>query len=273
MRTDSGFDHLSPEEIRRDLELARLVQESTWPKFIPRVEGFEVAGRTRAASGHDGDFYDALGVVEREGEPGYRLVLDPEVEHLVLLLGDATGHGVGAALVAMELRAIIRAAIRLGAYHRDLVDCMNAQLMEDLPDGRFMTLLMGRLNRTGRYFRWMSFGQAPIFCYRAATGLVETLEAQAPPLGLFPIAKDYLPTKTEFAPGDCFVALSDGYLETRSPTGVLWGAERAKAVIRATHDRGAASLLDAIDAAVDAFSGGQPLADDRTALIIRAVES
>lgn len=60
--------------------------------------------------------------------------MDPSgcVNHLVLVLADATGHGFAAALMATELRAMIRASIRLGVYHRDLVDCLNSQLIEGI---------------------------------------------------------------------------------------------------------------------------------------------
>ena len=257
-----------PNVVRNELELARLIQQSTYPARIPAVEGYAVLGDTQPASWSNGDFYDAVGLMARQGQPGFVLDRRESVENLLLVLGDATGHGTGPALIATELRAIIRASIRLGVSHRNLTRCMNDQLCEDLPDGHFITLLMGRLNLERHMFRWVSFGQAPLFFYSARNHQVQMLEAHQPPLGLLPSAADYTPTETFFEPGDAFLVLSDGYMETANAHQELWGAERAAEVLRTQASHGPAAVLQALLREVNAFAAGQPQQDDRTFLMI-----
>lgn len=250
-------------------ELAREVQERTFPRHIPRVSGFEVLGRTVPAAINNGDFYDAIGVIPRENQRGF--VLDPsdEVKDMVLLLGDATGHGMAAALMATELRALIRASIRLGVFHRDLTEMMNAQLVEDLAEHHFVTLLMGRLNTAAKSFRWASFGQGPIWHYHAADGTVEDLKPHLPPLGIMPELGHYEPTETEFDPGDIILALSDGFPETMNVQGELLGEEPLKELLKRCAHQPIQKITSSFWEAVDAHLGNQPIKDDRTFLIIR----
>lgn len=258
-----------PKALQKELELARLIQQATYPSRIPTVPGYSILGDTKPAGWNNGDFYDAISIIPRTGEKGFVLDQRESVENLVLVLGDASGHGMGPALIATELRAILRASLRLGVYHRDLTRCMNDQLCEDLPDDHFITLLMGRLNLENHMFRWVSFGQAPLFFYLARENRVLILEAHQPPLGLLPSVADYAPTETFFEPGDAFLALSDGYLETMNRDHELWGFERAAETLRAQVGKGPEAVLQAVLKAVEAFAEGEPQRDDRTFLMIQ----
>ncbi|MBB5352805.1 serine phosphatase RsbU (regulator of sigma subunit) [Haloferula luteola] len=190
------------------------------------------------------------------------------MNHLVLLLGDAMGHGMAPALIATELRAILRASIRLGVHHRVLVESMNEQLCDDLPDGHFMTLLMGRLDRQRCLFRWISFGQAPLLLWREKSKKVEVMHAQRPPLGLMRMPADYVPEVTLFDEGDVFLALSDGFFEARNGEGSCWGLEGAKNLLRKEMES-AQALATACVRCVEEFSENAPAQDDRTVLVIR----
>lgn len=255
--------------ISDELKLAHEVQARTAPQRIPSIPGFEVWGHTQAASWGNGDFFDAIGLAPREGQHGFILSQAPEVEHLVLTLGDATGHGMASALMATEMRAMLRASIRLGVYHRDLVAAINSQLIDDLSDAQFMTLLMGRVSAAEKQFRWVSFGQSPIWFYQAATNELRELEPHLPPLGIFPGALDYQPTETVFAPGDCLLALSDGYPETMDPAGEILGEAALKEVFMAHAHEPPATLQQALWERVERHAAGVAQRDDRTLLFIR----
>jgi sigma-B regulation protein RsbU (phosphoserine phosphatase) len=250
-------------------ELARRVQERTYPKHIPSVPGYRVFGKTVPASWSNGDFYDAIGVKPREQANGFILDHREQVEHLVLTLGDATGHGMAAALMATELKAMLRASIRLGVYHRDLVEAANAQLNEDLDDGCFITLFMGRLVGAQHLFRWVSFGQAPIWIYRARTDVIETCAAHHPPLGMLPSILGYQPTETFFDPGDSLLLLSDGFAETMNTTKDLIGDEPILAVFRAVAEEPPEAIFSALWNCVERHADGVAQRDDRTFLMIR----
>ncbi len=250
-------------------QLAREVQERTSPRKIPRVSGFEVFGKTVPVAINNGDFYDAIGVMPRDNQKGFVWDSADEVKHMVLLLGDATGHGMAAALMATELRALIRASIRLGVFHRDLTRMMNAQLVEDLAESHFVTLLMGRLVAEEALFRWVSFGQGPVWFYRASSREVLNLKPHMPPLGIIPELGDYTPSETRFEPGDILLAVSDGFPETMNSRQELMGEAPLRSLLRDRADQPLADISSAFWDAAGAYQGDQPLQDDRSFLIVR----
>lgn len=253
----------------KERQLAREVQERTYPKVLPRVPGFEVLLYTEPAEFNNGDFIDAIGVTPRATEHGFVLDPNPVVEHLVLALGDATGHGMASALMATELRAMLRASIRIGVYHRDLVEALNAQLVEDLADNHFITMLMGRLIEKRAMYRWVSFGQSPLWFWRATDQSLQSLQTHGPPLGILPDISGYVPTETVFEAGDLLLALSDGFPETMDADGNLLGEEALAEVIRANAQAPLRQLHGNCVARTQQHQGALPQRDDRSFLAIR----
>lgn len=261
-----------PEKIRQELELARLVQENASPKFIPRVPGFKIITGSRPAGWNNGDAIDVIGLRPLEDKPGWTLDTSREVDNLTLMLADASGHGMGPALMATELRSMTRACIRLGVFHRDLMCAVNTQLLEDLDPGHFITMLLGRVSAQHRLFRWCSFGQAPLFFYHAATGEVEVFGSHMPPLGILEEIGEYELTETHFQPGDQFIALSDGYLEAGNAQQELWGTERAVQLIKSAGTGGVENVAKALEESITVHAGGHPQTDDQSYLMIEALQ-
>ena len=228
-----------------------------------------IFARTIPATWGNGDFYDMIGVRPRESDRGYVLDLSPTVEHLVVSMGDATGHGMGSALMATAFTAMLRVSIRLGVYHRDLVSALNAQLREDLPEGHFITLLLGRLDRTLHMFRWISFGQGPLWLYRNGTRKVEGLEPHHPPLGVLRSMLGYKPTETFLEPGDTILAISDGFHETMSPDEQLIGEQNLREAFGEIAESDPELIFKTLWGLLQTHSNGLPQNDDRTFLLIR----
>src|SRR6185436_1466089 len=106
------------------------------------------------------------------GEAGPRLTQE-EAERAVLLLADASGHGVGPALSVTQVRAMLRMAVRVGEDLAGIVHHLNAQLCADLTEGRFVTAWVGVLDARERTLRSFSCGQGPLLFYRAAAQACE----------------------------------------------------------------------------------------------------
>jgi serine phosphatase RsbU (regulator of sigma subunit) len=111
------------EKMRQALEMARVVQMSTLPSSMPSVDGYEVACTFRPAELTGGDTYDVALI-----EPG-----------LLIVLGDATGHGIAPALTVTQMQAMLRMAFRLGADLDRAFVQVNNRLAETLADDRFVT--------------------------------------------------------------------------------------------------------------------------------------
>jgi serine phosphatase RsbU (regulator of sigma subunit) len=251
-------------KLEGDLQVARMIQQKTFPVELPGLTGFDIVGWSQPADETGGDSYDVIGL-----DAGGSLT-DGDAERLVLMLADATGHGVGPALSVTQLRAMLRMAVRIGGDLADTAAQINEQLYSDLPQNRFITAWMGSLEKDGSLTSF-SGGQAPLLVYRAATDEVEVLGADAPPLGLLPPMPVRIKPPLTLLPGDVYVALSDGFYEASDATGEEFEKERVIAVLKERHHLGAEEILAGLREAVEVFTGGAPLDDDRTAVILRRV--
>jgi len=140
------------EKMRQALEMARVVQMSTLPTAMPAVPSYDVCATFNPADLTGGDTYDLA-------------LLD---ERLLVVLGDATGHGIAPALSVTQMQAMLRMAFRLGADLETAFLQVNNRLAETLADDRFITAFIGVLDPATHVLRFHSGGQGPIFRYRAA---------------------------------------------------------------------------------------------------------
>jgi len=244
---------LDGERMRQELELARVVQRKTLPPSVPVVPGYDLHGTFEPADLTGGDTYD--------------LVQFPQ--GVLVVLGDATGHGMGPALSVAQMQAMLRMAFRLGADLETAFVRVNDLLADAVPPDRFITAFIGLLDPASHRVRFHSGGQGPILVFRAAT---EALEAHLPtsfPLAAMPLTRLRPATVLSLAPGDVLVLLSDGYLEHRNPDGEEFGQERVLEVLRAHRDRSMAGVAASLLAAVRAFARGAPQEDDMTAVLVK----
>jgi serine phosphatase RsbU (regulator of sigma subunit) len=246
----------------RDLQLARQIQQSTLPETLPTLEGFEIDTWSEPAEETGGDVYDVVGF------DGDGLTIGP-ARRAVLLVADASGHGIGPALSVTQVRAMLRMAARTGQGLATMVECMNAQLATDLRDGHFITAWFGLLDAGAGTLASLSCGQAPILHYRAAADEWTALAADTPPLGVLAEVAVRPPEPHVLQPGDMVAVLSDGIFEACNATGEAFGSGRATAVIREHRAAPAAAILAALRAALAAFTQGGAADDDRTALIVK----
>ena len=257
-------------KLERDLQVARQIQESTLPKRLPDLPGIDLAAWSRPADETGGDSYDVIGLAEAPTGEGFSLT-DGDANRAVLMLADATGHGIGPALSVTQLRAMLRMAVRLSSNLSDLVTHINQQLAADLPSGRFITAWFGAIDTADYSLETFSAGQAPLLHYIREADEFRVLDSHAVPLGLFPAIKVSPTEPIRLQPGDLYAVLSDGFFEAKSPAEEEMGTERLCDIIR-RHSRDSADTIQKqIRAATDEFTGGAPQDDDRTIIILKRV--
>ncbi len=259
-RAKSIRAELRKAKLEQDIDLARKIQSSAWPKTIPEVEGYDIAAGASPAEETGGDAYDLFQVTAPDGS-----------SPLLFALGDATGHGIGPALSVSQFRAMFRMGARLHAPLREIAAHVNAQLCADLPMGRFVTAFFGRLDASKHEVEWVSMGQAPILVVRAGSsvGAGEEYDASGMPLG---IDAETLPDTVEpfrLGVGDVLVLLSDGYYEAMNPDGEHLGTPRVLESIGRAKHLPAAEILAAVQRDTDAFAQGRAFDDDQTAVILK----
>ena len=257
-------------KLERDLQLARQIQESTLPEKLPVLSGFDLSAWSQPADETGGDSYDVIGLQTATDDSGL-VITEETAERAVLMLADATGHGIGPALSVTQLRAMLRMAVRLDSDLAGLVTNVNLQLCADLPTGRFITAWFGLLDSTDHTLTAFSAGQAPLLHFISAADRFEVLDSDAVPLGLFPAISVQQPEPRSLGQGDIFAVLSDGLYEALNPEDEEQGVERITAVIHRYRQDSAAEILQQISRATDEFTHGAPLDDDRMIVIIKRV--
>jgi serine phosphatase RsbU (regulator of sigma subunit) len=244
------------DHLRRDMEIAREIQQGLLPADLPQLPGYEIAAMSRAAEHAGGDFYDWQALGE---------------ERVVLALGDVTGHGVGPALVAAACRAYVRAIMGVGGGVEPVVARVNELLCDDLTGGRFVTLALFDLDAQAHSAALMSAGHGPTLWMHGADGAITSIAAQGLPLGISADGDWDNSFQITFDPGDWGIILSDGFFEAQNADRVEFGLERLQGLLRAQRHRAARELLAEMDQAVTAWVGAHPQQDDMTAVVIKRV--
>ncbi len=245
---------IASERLDREISVARDVQIGTLPKEMPVIEGYEFGGAFEPTDQTGGDLYDFVPMGDNR---------------LFLLMGDATGHGIGPALSATQVRAMLRVALRLESGLDHAFVHINDQLCEDLPDDRFVTGFFGVLDGNKNSVKFHSGGQGPIMHYHAESGNFDWHPATTYPLGYMPQTDIAAPIAANMQPGDVLGLISDGIYEYESESGEQFGQHRVAEIIAKNGAETAQQLVDEILRAVRNHGGLAPQADDITIVLAK----
>jgi phosphoserine phosphatase RsbU/P len=257
-RTRLLEERLIKVKLEHDLTLARDIQTNVLPRDLPEYPGYSLAAFSQPADQTGGDIYD---VVPVNGDNGR--------QQLLLVLADVTGHGIGPALSVTQFRAMVRIGLRLSASLDDLVCHVNEQLVEDLPDNRFITAFLGLLDPAAHELNYQSPGQGPLLHFQAATGQCRWFNPTALPLGVSSGMELDPAPPVQLAPGDMVVLLTDGFYEYLNKQGQAYGNERVAEGVKRHRHLPAKGVLDQVLTDLRAFAAGAPQLDDLTALIVK----
>jgi serine phosphatase RsbU (regulator of sigma subunit) len=242
------------DQVNHDLDIARSIQQDLLPAESPKLEDFEIAGWNEPANQTGGDYFDWQSL------PDGRLAIS---------LGDATGHGIGPALVSALCRAYTRASLVVDDEHHQVLDRLNRLLADDLSANRFVTFALLFLDPLKGEVEVLSAGHGPILCYRHATREIENLEAQGIPLGMIAGVSYENALVRRLAPNDMIVLVTDGFYEWENRKGEEFGLQRLESAIRQSHDCSAEEVIAKLRFAVEDFCGGTEQKDDLTAVVLK----
>lgn len=255
----SLIDHyLQKQKMERAMQIARDIQRSLLPKTAPELAGFDLAGLSEPADETGGDTFDFIPLPDGRW---------------ALVVADATGHGIGPAIVIAETRAMLRASARLAGQAAPnvghILRTVNALLAEDLTEGRFVTCFLGILDPAAATLTWASAGHGPMLFYHRAEDRFEEIAATDLPLGVLDDA-EYAETCTfAMQPGDLAVITTDGVFEAMNAAGEQFGLGRMTRQLHDDRDASAPEMLQHLRRDVTIHSAGQPQADDITAIVLR----
>ena len=202
------------ERVEQELQVARRIQQASLPKEVPTLEGWQITPYYQPAKEVGGDFYDFLEL--KDGQLG-------------LVVGDATGKGVPAALVMASARSMLRAVAQASDYSPgDVLRRVNDSLVIDILPNVFVTCFYAILDPQRGHLVYANAGHDLPYMWHG--GNAEELRARGMPLGLMP-GMSYEEGEISLREGDCVLFYSDGLAEAHDPEGEMFGFPRLRALI------------------------------------------
>jgi phosphoserine phosphatase RsbU/P len=239
--------------LRHEMDLARKTQQALIPKEPPGVQGIDAVGWTMPASTTGGDCFDL-----------WRL---PD-GRLGILVADASGHGLGPALIVSQARTLIRALSDIETDPHAILARVNARLSDDLEWGQFVTAFLGFLSPDGE-LRWSSAGHGPIF-FRTRAGVpMASVDPPVQPLGVIPRWMDDAPPPVRLEPTGSLMLVSDGIFEATNVAHDQMGIERMCQTLDDHQHKPPTEVLAALREAVRRWHGKQDPLDDQTIVIVQ----
>jgi predicted ester cyclase len=240
------------ELVEQELLVARGIQQASLPKEVPTLEGWEISPHYQPAREVGGDFYDFF-----ELENG----------RFGLVVGDATGKGMPAALVMATTCGMLRAVAQSSSSPGEVLRQVNEALSARIPPNMFVTCFYALLNpETGR-LTYANAGHDLPFLRRRGHD-TEQLMARGSPLGLMSGA-DYEESRNFLRRGEGILFYSDGLVEAHNQHREMFGSPRLKQLI--TEHDGERQLSAFLLEALYAFTGeGWEQEDDITILTVRS---
>jgi serine phosphatase RsbU (regulator of sigma subunit) len=242
--------------IRRELDIARNIQQSILPRVFPPFPGrtdFEMFATMLPAREVGGDFYDFF-------------LVDPE--RLAFVIGDVSGKGMPAALFMAVSRTLLKAVALTGAPPGDCLRRVNSLLCLDNSAEMFVTLFYGILSTRTGVVEYGNGGHNPPFILRR-DGAVESL-ARTGDMVLGVMADiPYGAKQVALRAGDGIFLYTDGITEAMDASGTLFSEPRLRRLLSTVDGAAPEALIRQVVDEVQRYSAGAPQSDDITTLAIR----
>jgi serine phosphatase RsbU (regulator of sigma subunit)/ketosteroid isomerase-like protein len=245
-------ERIERERVEQELRVARSIQHASLPKEVPQLEGWQISPFYKPAREVGGDFYD------------FHLLSE---ERLGVVVGDATGKGVPAALVMSTTCGMLQLAARAldSSSPAEVLAQVNETLFARIPSNMFVTCFYAILDPNSGNLSYANAGYDLPYLWRG--GDAKELRARGMPLGLMP-GMSYEEKEIVLEPRDNVLLYSDGLVEAHDPKGEMVGFPRLRALVAEQGEEG--SLGDLCLEKLYSFVGeGWEQEDDITLLTLR----
>lgn len=244
---------LLSESIKSEYEQASQIQQSLLPTSSMKIPGYQIAAKSQPAELVGGDLYDYFQF--DDGQFG-------------LCIGDASGHGIPAALVARDVIIGLRMGIEKHMKMLHTLKKLNKVIYQSVYSTRFISLFFAEMEVNGNIFYINAGHPSPFIVFNDhiinldSTGLV---------FGAFreiELHRSYI----KLEPGGILVLFSDGIVERQNKKGEEFNLERLQNVVLQNKDKTAEEILQLIFKSADDFGKGKKWKDDATAMVVKRLE-
>jgi sigma-B regulation protein RsbU (phosphoserine phosphatase) len=240
--------------IEQELLLARGIQQNFYPTIPEAYGGVEISGSSEMCEAVGGDY---LGYFPFEDD-----------RRFVVILGDVSGKGIGAALVMSSLHAACRALIQRVHALEDITGILNETFVETTGPGVFVTMLIMLVDPVGKRVHYIRAGHNPALTVTASGQWHLYERGGDPPVGLFPHVR-FLREIASVEPGSVVVIYTDGVNEAENAAHEQFGVERLADLVVGSRMLSATQIHGRIRSALKDFVGDEPIHDDSTLMVLK----
>ena len=245
--------------IQKELETARLIQQSILPEMVPQIDGLEIAARYVPMASVAGDFYDFI-VVDKT--------------KVGILVADVSGHGMPAALIASMLKIALAAQSAHANDPARVLHGLNQALCGKFQH-HYVTAAYVFVDMEKRRLSYAGAGHPPLLMWGATLPGVRDVTENGLFLGKFDFAT-YSSVQLPLAPGDRGLLYTDGVSEANNPEGAEFGSERFRQFLQAQNNGSADQLADCLLEELALWSARgerDDLDDDITMITLRVTDA
>lgn len=242
-------------QMEEEVQMAAAVQRKIVPTEaeLPKVKGLSFGARYLAMENVGGDLYD---------------VLDQGGGRFAFIIGDVSGHGIPAALIAAMAKVSFRAHATSGRLPHEVMADANRDLCELIGgETYFLSAFLAILDSTTGRLSFANAGHPPAYVRRAKG---KVLELEARDGQLLGITEDFLCVSNSMImeKGDRLFMYTDGIIEARSPEGEFYDSPRLSGFISEHGGSDPASFAGTLLDDVQTFCNGASQSDDRAVLVV-----
>jgi len=243
--------------LHTEMEIAREVQLHLLSPSCPvdATKCLDLYATMQPARVVGGDFYD---------------VLCSNRDRVTVVIGDVSGKGMPAALLMSRTQGAIRSTLSFlpEAGPAAILRQVNEHLYGAFSDvGMFATAFVAQYEASSQTLTYANAGHAPVI-YSGDGNAPRLLRADATALGILPSC-DCRDHRLKLRHGDLLVAATDGFNESESEDGRMFGLERLLQLVASSHRQSAQEVAETLTGAVAAFAGHMPRSDDQTILVLK----
>ncbi len=254
-RYEINDDSVTRQRLQKELEMAREIQAELLPKPLPDRLGFSIEGYIEPSSEIGGDFYNIIPL----GDDRWGIVI-----------GDACGKGLPAALLAAQTQAVVASEMR----HRQNLDVImrnvNQYIFSSTPSDKFVTMITGIFDRRNKELSYCIAGHEYPLLIRYGLN-IETLTGSGPGLGMMKEASYQINT-ISLHNGDMVFMYTDGVTEVRDRRNKEYGVSRLEQVLKRNLGKDAPHVINKVLFDIRQFRGEFAYDDDRTIMIMRIAD-
>lgn len=247
---------LEKRRMEEEFSVARQIQQDLLPKELPGNGRFQLAAYSQPSQAVGGDFYDYLPI---------------DKNRFGLVIADASGKGMPAALLISQIQAILKSEVSHGNSIRQTLASLNKHLKQYSSAQNFATLFYGMVDLEIGILEYANAGHNyPILTRK--NGKVEILQTTGPALGILQNSAHDTAT-IQLKSGDNLLLYTDGVTETMNSKSEEFGEQQLQRIFDQSRTSSAQEILDKINKYLAAFEATGALQDDRTMVVLKVLDS